>query len=303
MLTHVDCDVHDVFVLGASGFVGSAVVDAALRAGLKVGAWARSEAQAAALRQRGVAVTAPPSIPAAKVVIDLIQPKLPARLSEGALAKAARYRVATTRGVLQALPPGAMLFSVSGTDDFEAGPVSHRSRFTRRPKGFARIGLAVRAEVLASNRPFASIHLGTVYGPGKAFAATLFPKLAKGRLPVVGGGGNRLPLIHVEDAARALVHLATLGTEEVTAHPWIVTDGTGTTQRDLLELGAKLLGAPRPRSVPRWLASVVAGSVGAASFSRDVPTDPSALVATGFTFRFPSIATGLPASLARLEAA
>lgn len=199
---------HDLFVLGASGFVGSTVVDAALRAGLKVGAWARSEAQAAALRGRGVAVSAPPSIPASRVVIDLIQPKLPARLSEAALEEAARYRVDTTRGVLRALPPGALLFSVSGTDDFEAGVVSHRSPFTGDPKGFAKIGLRVRAEVLASLRPFASIHLGTVYGPGKAFAATLFPKLAKGRLPVIGRGANRLPLIHVEDAARALVHLA-----------------------------------------------------------------------------------------------
>jgi hypothetical protein len=55
--------------------------------------------------------------------------------------------------------------------------------------------------------------------------------------------------------------------------------------------------------VPRWLASLVAGSVAARAFSRDLPTDPSALLATGFTFRFPSIATGLPASVARLEAA
>ena len=294
---------HDVFVLGASGFVGSSVVDAALRARLKVGAWARSDAQAAALRQRGVTVSAPPSIPPSKVVIDLIQPKLPERLSEAALAQAARYRVETTRGVLRALPPGALLFSVSGTDDFEARVVSHRSRFTDDPKGFARIGLSVRAEVLASKRPFASIHLGTVYGPGKSFAAKLFPRLAKGRLPVIGDGSNRLPLVQVEDAARALVHLATLPTEQLTAHPWIVTDGTDTTQRGLLELGARLLGAPPPKSVPRWLASTVAGSVAAASFSRDVPTDPSALGATGFTFRFPSIATGLPESLARLVAA
>lgn len=295
---------YDLFVLGASGFVGSAVVDAALREGLKVGAWARSETQAAELRRRGVAVCAPPSIPTSKVIIDLIQPKLPERLTEAALEQAARYRVETTRGVLRALPPGALLFSVSGCDDFEGGMVSHHSRFfSGKPKGFARIGLSVRAEVLAALRPFASIHLGTVYGPGKAFAAKLFPQLAKGRLPVVGDGANRLPLIHVEDAARALVHLTTRRTEQLTRHPWIATDGTATTQRELLELGAQLLGAPRPKSVPRWLASFVAGSVAAASFSRDVPTDSSALIQTGFSFRFPSIATGLPASIARLEAA
>ena len=293
----------DVFVLGATGFVGGATVDAALDAGLSVGAWARSEAQAQLLQRRGVVVTAPPHIPPAKVVIDLVQPKLPARLTESALAEAARYRVEMTRGVLSALPAGALLFQVSGTDDFEPGVISHRSRFTSHPSGFARIGLSVRAEALASQRPFASIHLGTVYGPGKAFASTLFPRLAKGKLPIVGDGANRMPLIHVEDAARALVHLTTLSRESLTAHPWIVTDGADTTQRELLELGAKLLHARPPKSVPRWLASIVAGSVAASSFARDLPTDPSALTETGFAFKFPSIATGLAYSLARLEAA
>ncbi len=296
---------YDLFILGASGFVGSTVVEAALSAGLSVGAWARTEAQANALRQRGVAVCAPSSIPRSKVVIDLIQPKLPDRLGEGAFEKAARYRVETTREVLQALPAESLLFSVSGTDDFVRGTISHHSPFLAadEAKGFARIGLSVRREVLASKRRFASIHLGTVYGPGKAFASKLFPGLAKGRIPIIGAGTNRLPLIHVEDAARALVHLATLGTERVTAHPWIVTDGTETTQRDLLERAAELLGGPKPKSVPRWLASLIAGSVAAGAFSRDLPTDPSALLACGFTFRFPSIATGLPASIAQLKAA
>jgi nucleoside-diphosphate-sugar epimerase len=292
----------DVFVLGATGFVGSATVEAALAAGLTVGAWARTEAQAGSLRRRGVEVTAPPGIPAAKVVIDLIQPKLPGRLGEQALVRAARYRVDATRSVLAALPRGTLYFLVSGIDDFERGLVTHRSPFAARPAGFARIGLSVRREVIASGVPFASVHLGTVYGPGKAFAASVFPKLAKGRMPVVGDGSNRLPLIQVEDAARALVHLAGLDHSRLRAHPWIVTDGTATTQRALLDLGARLLQAPVPRSVPRWLASLFAGSVLAESFARDVPTDPSALFEAGFTPRFPSIATGLPATIARLEA-
>jgi nucleoside-diphosphate-sugar epimerase len=292
----------DLFVLGASGFVGAATVEAALAAGLSVGAWARTEAQAQRLRQRGVQVASPPEIPAAKVVVDLIQPRLPDRLSEAALARAARYRVDVTRSVLKALPPGALLFSVSGTDDLDDAVISHRSPYTSHPRGFARIGLQVRAEVLAAKVPFAALHLGTVYGPGKAFAATLFPKLRKGRLPVVGRGSNRMPLIHVEDAARAIVHLATLDQARLRSHPWIITDGTATTQRELLGQAARLLGGPVPRSVPRWLASLVAGSVGASSLARDLPTDPSALFATGFELRYPSIATGLPATIAGLVA-
>src|SRR4051812_12166975 len=125
----------DVFILGASGFVGSAVVEAALEAGLSVGAWGRTEAQAQRLRGRGVQVASPPQIPLAKVVIDLIQPKLPERLSQAALTRAARYRIDFTRSLLPALPRGTLLFSVSGIDDFEDAIVSHRSPFTARPSG------------------------------------------------------------------------------------------------------------------------------------------------------------------------
>jgi nucleoside-diphosphate-sugar epimerase len=293
----------DLFILGASGFVGTATVDAALEAGLSIGAWARTEAQAQALRRRGLYVTTTPEIPASKVVIDLMQPKLPTRLSQAALIQMARYRVGLTRSVLSAVPSGALYLLVSGTDDFEGEVVSHESPFTARPSGFAHIGLSVRREVLASRVPFGSFHLGTVYGPGKAFASMLFPRLAKGRLPIIGSGANRLPLIHVADAARAMVHLAVLDDSRLRRHPWIITDGTATTQRALLELGAQLLEAPAPRSVPRWFASLVAGSVGVASLSRDVPADPSALFATGFTLRYPSIETGMPASIAAWKAA
>jgi len=84
--------------------VGSTVVDSALRAGVRVGAWARSEAQAAVLRQRGVAVSAPSSIPPSKVVIDLIQPKLP-DAQRGAFDKARATASETTRGVLKHFRP------------------------------------------------------------------------------------------------------------------------------------------------------------------------------------------------------
>src|SRR5262245_61834907 len=94
----------DMFILGASGFVGAATVEAAVEAGLSVGAWARTEEQAQRLRRFGARVTSPPEIPDARVVVDLIQPKLPERLSESALAKAARYRVDVTRSVLPELP-------------------------------------------------------------------------------------------------------------------------------------------------------------------------------------------------------
>jgi 2-alkyl-3-oxoalkanoate reductase len=301
------------YLLGASGFVGSAVIRAARPAGLPLVALARSDAQARLLEQHGVRAIrgeriSPEHLRGVGRVIDLIQPSLPERLTEAALARAADYRVQTTREVIAAIQvqPAAsrpLLLAISGTDDLardDAGKVSHRSALVTAPKGFARIGLRARAEVVASGVPFACIYLGTVYGPGKAFAAKVFPGLTAGKLPIVGNGSNRLALIHVDDAARALVRLVGMRTSQLVAHPWIVTDGTSTTQRELLEQAARLLGARPPRSVPRWIASLVAGSVAASSFARDVPTDISALLTSGFGFTHPSIATGLPATIAAL---
>jgi nucleoside-diphosphate-sugar epimerase len=94
----------DIFVLGTSGFVGGAVVEAAREAGLSVGAWARTEAQAFRLRQRGVPVTSPPEIPAARVVIDLIQPRLPDRLSDATLGEAARLSALFATGFALRFP-------------------------------------------------------------------------------------------------------------------------------------------------------------------------------------------------------
>ncbi len=116
-------------------------------------------------------------------------------------------------------------------------------------------------------------------------------------------------------------------------------DGADTTQRELLDETATLMGAKRPGAVPTWLAALVAGSIAVETmtlyviynleqrgrllnnlhyvyselvsdvlFQRsrarlyiiDAHADPSALLATGFHFRYPSHQQGVPATLAVL---
>ncbi len=317
MLTLKGIRMKKMLLLGGTGFIGREVVRVAVEAGWQVAALSRSEAGDALLRRLGAApVRGDAAEPGgwveeargAAVMIDLVQPALPARLGRAEIRAVSRLRQEVTRRWLEALaglPPAERprLLSVSGVDDLECdaeGRVSHRSALRARPVGFAHIGIPVRRLVEASGVGATYVHLGTVYGPGKGFADRLLPALAERKQPIVGSGGNRLPLVHVSDAARALVHLAGLDAAGVVGRAFVVSDGTGTTQRELFENAAALLGARSPRRVPRWLASLIAGRILVEVMARDVDADPSALMESGFTFRFPSHREGMAATVREL---
>ncbi len=305
-------------VLGGTGFIGREVVRRAVQDGWEVTALGRSDRAVAELRELGaMAVKGDAGAPSgwveaargAKALIDLVQPPLPGRIGLRQIRRMARERVEASRaylGALAALPPGERprVISVSGVDDLgpdDRGRVSQRSPLRERPVGFAHVGLAVRLEVERSGLPATWVHLGTVYGPGKAFGEKILPALARGRQPILGGGANRVALVHVADAAAALVHLA--GLEQAAGRGYVVADGAGTTQRELLEHAASLLGGPRPRRIPLWLASLVAGRVLVEVMARDVAADPSALLETGFAFRYPSHLAGMAATVEALRRA
>jgi hypothetical protein len=60
------------------------------------------------------------------------------------------------------------------------------------------------------------------------------------------------------------------------------------------------MGTKRPTSVPAWLAALFAGRIAVETITLDAHADPSALLATGFTFRYLSHREGAPATLAAL---
>lgn len=307
-----------MLLLGGTGFIGREVVRVAADAGWQVTALSRSEAGDVLLRRLGAApVRGDAAEPrgwieearGAEVMIDLVQPALPARLGRAEIQAVARLRQELTRRWLEALaglPPAERprLVSVSGVDDLEPdgdGRVSHRSALSARPVGFAHIGIPVRRLVEASGLDATYVHLGIVYGPGKGFADRLLPALAERKQPIVGSGANRLPLVHVSDAAGALVRLAGLDATGVVGRTFVVSDGAGTTQRELLDNAAALLGARSPRRIPRWLASLIAGRILVEVMARDVDADPSALMESGFALRFPTHREGMAATVRDLD--
>lgn len=309
-----------IFVLGGTGFIGKEVVAEALREGFDVTGLARSAQAEATLRELGAdpvrASVGDPSAWAerargAEVLIDLVQPKFPKRLSGAAVRRLSEQRQQVTAHALDALEslPAAerpLLFSVSGVDDLEPdaeGRIGDHAPLRADPKGLSRIGMPLRRLIEQSGLEATYVYFGVmVYGPGKVFADVYVEGIKKRRAPIIGSGENRLPLTYLTDAARALVHLAGRPRAEIAGRTFVAADGAATTQRELLDHTAALMGAKPPRSVPAFLAGLAAGSAAAGSMTFDARAEPTGLRKTGFEFRYPSYREGVPALLERLGA-
>ena len=306
-----------LFIIGGAGFIGRSVVAEAVAAGFHVRALARSDSSAATLQSAGAEPirgdAAEPTWMAqasgADVLVDLAQPALPSRLTRRAIGRVAEGRAAIVAAALEALddvPVGErpIYFAVSGADDLDpgsSGVISHESKIRSGDAGFARIGVPVHRLVEDSGVDATFVHFGAmVYGPGKGFADVYVDGLRKGRAAVIGKGGNRLPLTHVSDAARALVHLAGLPRDQLAGRTFLAADGSDTTQGELLDQTAELMGVKTPRRVPAAIAGLVGGRVAVEAMTFDAHVDNSALIATGFEFRYPSPSEGLPPTLAEL---
>src|SRR5215471_11036629 len=241
-----------LFILGGTGFNGHETIIQALQAEWQVKALARSEEGTSMLRQMGAhPVMGDMYQPQAWIseaqgataLIDLTQAKLPRRISRSAMKSLSRERQAMMRSLLDAFKSVSaqerpIFFSISSADDLEPdthGVLSQDSRPTTSPHGFGYIGVPVRKLVEESGLDTTYIYLGSlVYGPGKIFADIFVTGLKKGSAHVVGKGTNRPSLVHVTDAARAIVHLAGLPRKAIVDHQFMVMDGAGTTQRELI---------------------------------------------------------------------
>lgn len=307
-----------MFVVGGTGFVGTETIREAIARGWEVKALARSEQSAERLRLlgaipvRGDARTPRAWMDAARgasALVDLSQPTLPDRIRPRDIELASRERQTTTRELVAclrefSLEERPLLVSVSGVDDLARdaeGRIASSSSLRVPPMGFGHIGVPVRRIVNGAGTAATFLHLGTVYGPGKSFAATVFPRLASGSMFLPFRAQNRLALIHVEDAARAIVHILSLGTNRLSGLSWIVVDAAGGARLgEFFDHAAACMGVAPPRRAPAWVLSLLMGKILFETLSRDVAAEPSDLLASGFRFTYPSFREGLPATLSAL---
>ena len=106
-----------------------------------------------------------------------------------------------------------------------------------------------------------ALRYGAFYGPGTGFSpapdAVIARPLRKRRFPLVGDGGGVWSFVHIEDAAAATVAAVEHGRPGI----YNVVDDEPAAVREWLPVLASVLDAKPPRRVPRWLARLAAGEM------------------------------------------
>jgi nucleoside-diphosphate-sugar epimerase len=139
---------------------------------------------------------------------------------------------------------------------------------------------------------------GVVYGDGSWFRSHVLRPLAAGkRMLRVGGPSRWCSPIHVDDCARALVHLAEAG--EV-GRRYFVVDDRPVPFVELAERAAGAMQVPlRFLRVPVFVARLVVGPVVIDSLQADAVLSNARLRGLGFRCQYPSVEEGIPEVVTR----
>jgi len=103
------------------------------------------------------------------------------------------------------------------------------------------------------------LRYGGFYGPGTGISrapdAVMAAPIRKRRFPIVGGGGGVWSFVHIEDAAAATAIAVERGQPGI----YNLADDEPAPVREWLPVLASALGAKPPRRIPRWLGRLAAG--------------------------------------------
>ena len=295
------------FICGGTGFIGEAVVAQLVAEGHRVQVLARSAAAVAKVRELGAEpVTGDLLVEGAwqkaareaEWIVHLAQPQtFGGRVSR---ERAERYRddrLRMDRHLLDGLDPAKTkrIVYVAGTSYYgNLGTTLRDETATPVPRGWGPyIAPAIEAlrDDLARGLPIVTAFPGYVYGDGSWFREYLIAPVLRGqRINAISGRSRFGSPIHVEDCARAIVHLLAYG---VVGERYFLVDDRPVEWLFLYESAARAMGRePKMRKVPPVLLRLLVGSVVTDSVLSDAVLSNAKLKALGFELRFPTIAEG-----------
>ena len=278
-----------VFLAGATGALGRALVPQLVARGHEVVGMTRSAAKQDLVRRLG----------ARPIVADALDADAVAQAVASSEPDVIVHQLTALSGPMSARdmrhPERSCAVTMTnrlrteGTDNLlAAARAAGARRFVAQSFGavqFARAGGPVRTEAdpLESDPPAAVraqlvgiVHVeravpaiewgeglvlryGGFYGPGTAISlapdALMAALVRKRRFPIVGDGGGVWSHVHIEDAAAATVAAVEHGAPGV----YNIVDDDPAPVREWLPALASALGAKPPRRTPRWLGRLVAG--------------------------------------------
>src|SRR3954452_3123850 len=172
---------------------------------------------------------------------------------------AAGHAVGARRFVAQSF--GAFRFAFAGGPvQTEADPLDPGRAGAQQP-GVEAILYLERAVTTIEWGEGLVLRYGGFYGPGTSVSlapdAQMAAPIRKRRFPIVGHGDGVWAYIHIDDAAEATAIAVERGRPGV----YNVVDDDPAPVREWLPVLASALGAQPPRCVPRWLGRLLAGEV------------------------------------------
>jgi nucleoside-diphosphate-sugar epimerase len=294
------------FVTGASGFIGSALVRVLLARGHEVYGLASSAEAAQHVRRLGAVpimgnLLEPgqwQDVAGAEWVFHARAPVTCRRLSQKAAGAIARTRVLMDGHLLDAVGAGATrrIVYVADTSAYGAtGPRPITEDAPPRPSDRGRCltpALDRLDGYIASGLPIVTAFPGWVYGNGSWFRERVIDPVMAGR-PIlrIGAVAPWVSPIHVDDCARALVHLAEHGK---VGGRYFLVNSDQIRSHEFAATFARLANRPlRVRRVPGIVARLVVGPVLADDFRVDAVFSNIRLRGIGFRFTYPTLEEGL----------
>ena len=140
------------------------------------------------------------------------------------------------------------------------------------------------------------LRYGYFYGPGTSFAANGAQSelVRRRRFPLVGKSEGVFSFVHIDDAAAATVRALDQGAPGI----YNIVDDEPAAVNEWLPYLAEVLGAPRPRRVPVFLARMFGGSFGVQYMTRtEGASNEKAKRELGLGLRYPSWRQGFREAL------
>jgi nucleoside-diphosphate-sugar epimerase len=275
-----------VLVAGATGVIGRQLVPLLTSVGHEVVAMSRSPRRADAAERAGATVVLADALDRAAVaravrdaapdaVVHLLT-AIPEKVNPWRMSRdfgpTNRLRSEGTRNLLDAAEDAGVRRVVTQGLAYiyepADGPADEDARLWREPpRQFTSIMSALgELEWRTHDAGGVVLRFGHLYGPGTAFdPAGPFVGMIRGRkLPIVGGGTATFSFTHTHDAATAVV----AALDKDAADALNVVDDEPARVGEWLPALARMLGAPRPVSIPAPLARLAVGGWGVAFMTR-----------------------------------
>jgi len=305
---------HTIFVTGGSGFIGSQFVRRALQRDHQIQVLTRSEKSAGRVRALGATPiigdilqpgTWQKAAAEAQVVVHLAQPQtFGTRVTRERAETFRQERLRMDANLLDSLKPDLerRIVYVAGTSyyGFQGDQLVDEAT-TPHPKGWGPyIAPAIEAltSYVARGLPIILAFPSWVYGPGSWFIEYTLDPLVKGK-PIIKlvGPVRTISFVHVEDVARALLHLIDHG--EI-GQRYFITDDQPRKRLEIGEIAAQVLGVQmKVLSLPKFLVQLAVGPIIADSMVTEARLSNARLKSTGFTLDYPTLEQGVPDAIER----